>query len=221
MQVLVCKQEVSGGPSLASLLLACFWRAELFLLIWVFWVSLAPRIVFIAVFSTWKLSLDQTKANNQVVLKNIFRQYEVSAPFFFSPPSSGSFGLFGGPQNWFAGRSLEDVKQVYVSSALLATAIFMDLTLYLSDSALSTASPGKITQNKPGASALSLCAGLSLPSHGHIPLLIQYSLSLPQSCLFLWHLMLVSLSSCFHFVFFVGPRKLKLCVFVDQTSAAS
>lgn len=115
------------------------------------------------------------------------------------------------------------MKQVCVSSAQLATAIFMDLTFYLSDSALSTASPGKIAQNKPGASALSLCAGLSLPSHGHIPILIQYSLSLPlpQSCLFLWHLLLVSLSSCFHFVFFVGPRKLKLCVFVDQTSAAS
>lgn len=118
-------------------------------------------------------------------------------------------------------RGLENVKQVCVSSALLAIAIFMDLTLYLSDSAHSTASPGKITQNKPGASALSLCAGLSLPSHGHIPLLIHYSRSLPQSCLFLWHLLLVSLSSCFHFVFFVGPRKLKLCVFVDQTSAAS
>lgn len=137
--------------------------------------------------------------------------------FFFQVVSG-----FGGPEKLICReRSLEDVKQVCVSSALLATAIFMDLTHCLSDSALSTALPGKITQNKPGASALSLCAGLSLPSHGHIPLLIQCSLPLPQSCVFLWPLLLVSLSSCFHFVFFVGPRKLKLCVFVDQTSAAS
>lgn len=66
------------------------------------------------------------------------------------------------------------MRQVCMSSALLAGAILMDLTRCLSDSALSTASPGKITQNKPGASALSLCAELSLPSHGHIPILIQY-----------------------------------------------
>lgn len=47
------------------------------------------------------------------------------------------------------------------------------------------------------------------------------SLPLPQTCLFLQRLLLVSLSSCFHFVFFVEPRKLKLSVFVDETSAAS
>lgn len=86
---------------------------------------------------------------------------------------------------------------VCILSALLPTAIFMDLTLCLSDSVLSTASPGKIAQNKPSASAFSLCIELSLPSHGHIPFLIWDSMSLSQSSLFLWCLLLVSLSFCF------------------------
>lgn len=113
----------------------------------------------------------------------------------------------GGLKNEFTGTALEDIKQVCVSSTLLATAVFMNLTHYLSDNALSTASPEKITQNKPGASALSLCAGLSLPSHGCIPILIQYSLSLslPQTCLFPWHLLLVSLSSVSTLCFLWGP----------------
>lgn len=72
---------------------------------------------------------------------------------------------------------------VCILSALLPIAIFMDLTLCLSDSALSTASPGKIAQNKPSASAFSLCIKLSLPSHGHIPFLIWDSMSLSQSSL--------------------------------------
>lgn len=86
---------------------------------------------------------------------------------------------------------------VCILSALLPIAIFMDLTLCLSDSALSTASPGKIAQNKPSASAFSLCIKLSLPSHGHIPFLIWDSMSLSQSSLFLWCLLLVSPSCCF------------------------
>lgn len=86
---------------------------------------------------------------------------------------------------------------VGILSALLPIAIFMDLTLCLSDRALSTASPGKIAQNKPSASAFSLCIKLSLPSHGHIPFLIWDSMSLSQSSLFLWCLLLVSLSFCF------------------------
>lgn len=86
---------------------------------------------------------------------------------------------------------------VCILSALLPIAIFMDLTLCLSDSALSTASPGKIAQNKPSASAFSLCIELSLPSHGHIPFLIWDSMSLSQSSLFLWCLLLVSPSFCF------------------------
>lgn len=88
--------------------------------------------------------------------------------------------------------------RVYVPSALSTTAIFIDLTLCLSDRAVSTASPGKIAQNKPSASALSLCSELSLPSHGHIPLLIHGSMCLSQSSLFLWCLLLVSLRSCFY-----------------------
>lgn len=99
----------------------------------------------------------------------------------------------------------------------------MNLTHYLSDSALSTASPGKITQNKPGASALSLCAELSLLSHGRIP---HFSPVLPLPAPSPDLPLSVALTAGFpelrfHFVFFVGPRKLKLCVFVDQTSAAS
>lgn len=99
----------------------------------------------------------------------------------------------------------------------------MNLTHYLSDSALSTASPGKITQNKPGASALSLCAKAEPPftwPHPHFSPILPFpapSPNLPLS---------VALTAAFpelrfHFVFFGGPRKLKLCIFVDQTSAAS
>lgn len=166
-------------------------------------VSLDSSTVLSAVFGTWKLSSDQ--GSTQLFFPKHFQTTWSELPGFFVclfllQVVSG----LGVLKNWFAG-GLEDVKQVCVSSALLATAVFMDLTHYLSDSALSTASPGKITQNKPGASALSLCAGLSLPAHGHSSILIQYSLSLPQPCLFLWHLLLVSLSSCFHFVFLWGP----------------
>lgn len=199
-------------------------------LLWIVWTTTAPYATIWRLVWTQALCSLLSLAHGNKFRPRLTTQFffpndnhfqtvggEVFGFFFFV---SGSFKLWSSSKTDLQG-GVWRIWNKFVSSGLLATAVFMDLTLYLSDSALSNALPGKITQNKPGASALSLCAGLSLRSHSHITLLIQCSPSLPQSCLFLWHLLLVSLSSCFHFVFFVGPRKLKLCVFVDQTSAAS
>lgn len=145
----------------------------------------------------------QTKGNNSFLSRNIFRPHEVSC-FFFGRGLLVVLG-FRGPQRLvcrekFGGCETSLCFFCSVSHCYLHGSDTIYLTVHFV-----LLRQGKSTQNKPGASALSLCAGLSLPSHGHIPLLIQYSLSFPSPACFLWHLLLVSLSSYFHFMFLWGP----------------
>lgn len=108
---------------------------------------------------------------------------------------------------WFIGRTLDDVKQVCVSSALLATlSSWIWHTIYL------TVHLVLLRQGKSHKTSLvhqHFHCVLSWASFHMVasPILVQYSLSLPlpQTCLFLWHLLLVSLSSVSTLCFLWGP----------------
>lgn len=119
-------------------------------------------------------------------------------------------------------RTLEDVKQVCVSSALLATlSSWIWHTIYL------TVHLVLLRQGKSYKTSLVhqhfhcvLCWAPFTWSRPHFSLVHPFPAPFPDLPLS------VALTAGFpelrfHFVFFVGPRKIKLCVFVDQTSAAS